>query len=368
VKFRAERDVFAEALQTAQRGVSTRPGIPALTGVQMTTDAEGLRLVTTDLEVTTEVRIPVEVAEEGTALVPSRLIAEMVKSLPPDAVEFEADASQARVSCRSFEGTIRCLSAEDFPMLREPEGVKLTVQGAAFSAAVGQVAKAASRDEARPILTGILLEAGREGLTMAATDSYRLAVRELTATGDGEAKALVPERALSEIGRAAGDGEKGEVQLILGASQAVFATAGLRLTSRLIEGEFPNYRQLIPEAGGSKLTAPRQELLEAVRRVGLLARENTSIKMELNALGARLLSSSPDLGGAVEAVEASYEGEELTVAFNPSYLGDGLGGVEGDKVFVEVRDGLKPAVLRGEGDEFTYLVMPVRLPTSAPVG
>jgi len=368
VKFRAERDAFAEALQTAQRGVSTRPGIPALTGVQITADAEGLRLVTTDLEVTTEVRLAVEVAEEGTALVPSRLIADMVKSLPPDAVEFEADSSQARISCRSFEGTIRCLAAEDFPMLREPEGVKISVEGQAFSSAVGQVAKAASRDEARPILTGVLLEANREGLTMAATDSYRLAVRELSATGDGEAKSLVPERALSEIGRAAGAEEKGEVQIVLGDSQAVFAVGGLRLTSRLIEGEFPNYRQLIPEPGGSKLTATRQDLLEAVRRVGLLARENTSIKMELNALGARLLSSSPDLGGAIEAVEASYEGDELTVAFNPGYLADGLAGVTGDRVFVEVRDGLKPAVLRGEGDEFTYLVMPVRLPASASVG
>ena len=364
MKFRAERDEFAEALQTAQRGVSSRPGIPALTGVQMTVDAEGLRLVTTDLEVTTEVRLAVEVAEEGTALVPARLIAEMVKSLPPDPVDFEADGAQAKVTCRSFEGTIRCLSAEDFPLLREPEGVKLSVEGAAFAAAVGQVAKAASRDEARPILTGVLLESNREGLTMAATDSYRLAVRELSATGDGEAKALVPERALSEIGRAAAAEDKREVSIVLGDSQAVFAAGGLRLTSRLIEGEFPNYRQLIPEPGGSKLTAQRQELLEAVRRVGLLARENTSIRFELNALGARLLSSSPDLGGAVEAVEATYEGDELTVAFNPGYLGDGLQGVEGDRVFVEVRDGLKPAVLRGEGDEFTYLVMPVRLPAS----
>lgn len=366
MKFRCERDLLAEALQTAQRGVSTRPGIPALTGVLMTAGEDGLSLVTTDLEVTTEVRVPVEVGEGGSALVPARLVAEMIKSLAPDAVELEADESRARVVCRSFEGTIRCLASEDFPVLREPEGVRVTVEGQAFAAAAGQVSRAASRDEARPILTGVLLEVNREGLTMAATDSYRLAVRELRATADGEAKALVPERALAESGRAAAAEEKGEAEIVLGQSQASFRVGGLRLTSRLIEGEFPNYRQLIPEPGGSKLTAPRQDLLEAVRRVGLLARDNAPVRLELNALGARLTSSSPDLGDAVEAMEASYEGDELTAAFNPAYLGDGLGAVEGERVFLEFRDGLKPAVIRGEDDEFTYLVMPVRLP--APVG
>jgi DNA polymerase-3 subunit beta len=199
-----------------------------------------------------------------------------------------------------------------------------------------------------------------------ATDSYRLAVREMRATGAGEAKALVPERAISEAGRAAGAEERGDVEIVLGEAQASFRAGTLRLISRLIEGEFPNYRQLIPEPGGNRLSAPRQELLEAVRRVGLLARDNTPVRMELNALGVRLSSSSPDLGGAVEAVEANYEGEEMTVAFNPAYLADGLAAVVGEKVGVEFRDGLKPGVLSGESDEFRYLVMPVRLP--APVG
>jgi DNA polymerase-3 subunit beta len=344
--------------------VSTRPGIPALTGVLMAVDPDGLRLTTTDLEVTTEVRIPVDGQEDGTALVPARLIAEMVKALPPDAVEFDADGAQAKVSCRSFEGVLRCLAAEDFPMLRGAEGVQVSVEAGAFAEGVAQVARAASRDEARPILTGVLIEATPEGITLAATDSYRLAFRELTATGGGEAKALVPERAISEAARAASGEEKGEVELVLGPAQATFKVGSLILTSRLIEGEFPNYRQLIPEPGENRLSAPRQELLEAIRRVGLLARENSPIRLELNALGARLTSSSPDLGGAVEAVEAKYEGEELTVAFNPHYVADGLAGVVGEKVQVELRDGLKPAVLRGDGDEFTYLVMPVRLPAA----
>jgi DNA polymerase-3 subunit beta len=366
VKFRCDRDLLSEALQTVQRGVSTRPGIPALTGVLMSVAESQLTLATTDLEVSTEVRIDVDARDTGSVLVPARLLADMVKSLPPDAVEIDADGSQAKVSCRSFEGTLRCLPAEDFPILRDPKGTRITVGAVEFGEAVSQAARAASKDEARPVLTGVLLEANREGLTLAATDSYRLAVREVQASGEGEATVLVPERALSEAGRAAGGEEKGEVEIILGDSQATFRVGSLRLTSRLIDEQFPNYRQLIPEPGENRLEAPRQELLEAVRRVGLLARESSPIRLELNALGVRLTSSSPDLGGAVEAVEASYQGEELTAAFNPNYLADGLAGITGEKVRVELRDGLKPALLRGDGDEFTYLVMPVRLP--APVG
>jgi DNA polymerase-3 subunit beta len=367
VKFRSDRDLLSEALQTVQRGVSTRPGIPALTGVLMTVGDGELALTTTDLEVTTEVRIGVEAKEDGSALVPARLLADMVKALPPDAVEFETDGSQAQVSCRSFEGTLRCLAAEDFPAVRDVAGVRVTVNAGAFAEAVSQVARAASRDEARPVLTGVHLEANREGLTMVATDSYRLAVRELRATADGEARALVPERAIAEAGRAAGGEEKGDVELVIGDAQAAFRVGSLRMTSRLIEGEFPNYRQLLPEPGENRLAASRVELLEAVRRVGLLARESSPVRLELNALGVRLTSQSPDLGNAVEAVEATYQGEELTVAFNPMYLGDGLAGASADRVTVELRDGLKPALIKGEGeDAFTYLVMPVRLP--APVG
>ena len=201
---------------------------------------------------------------------------------------------------------------------------------------------------------------------MAATDSYRLAVRELTATAEGEAKALVPERALSEAGRAAAGEEKGEVELFVDQGQVAFRSGRLTLTSRLIEGEFPNYRQLLPDRYESRLSASRQQLIDAVRRVGLLARESSPVKMEFNALGVRLSSSSPDLGEAMESVEAKFEGDDLTAAFNPNYLIDGLSGATGDRVQVEVRDGLKPAVVRGEEEAFVYLVMPVRLP--APVG
>jgi DNA polymerase-3 subunit beta len=367
VKFRCDRDDLSEALQTVQRGVSSRPGIPALTGVLIEASSGGtLTLTTTDLEVSARLTIDVQVTEEGTALVPARLLGDTVKSLSDAPVEFESDQSQARIRCAAYEGALRLLPAEDFPALQPPSGIRVVVEAARFAEAVGQVGRAASRDEARPVLTGVLLEVSREGVTLVATDSYRLAVRDLVATAAGEAKAIVPERAMAEAGRASQGIEKGDVELFLDESQVSFRLGALTLTSRLIEGEFPNYRALLPERYESRLTVSRQQLMDAVRRVGLLARDTSPVRLEFNALGVKLSSSSPDLGQAVEAVEASYEGEDLTAAFNPNYLSDGLAAATGESVRLEVRDGLKPGIVRGDSDEFTYLVMPVRLPT--PVG
>jgi len=367
VKFRCDRDDLSEALQTVQRGVSSRPGIPALTGVLIeATDEGSLTLTTTDLEVSARLSIEVQVGEAGIALVPARLLADTVKSLSDAPVEFETDQSQARIRCAAYEGALRLLPAEDFPAIQPPSGTRIVAEIVRFAEAVGQVARAASRDEARPVLTGVLLEVSREGVTLVATDSYRLAVRDLVATSAGEAKAIVPERALSEAGRAAQAMERGEVEVFVDESQVSFQVGPLMLTSRLIEGEFPNYRQLLPEQYESRLTVSRQQLIDAVRRVGLLARDTSPVRLEFNALGVKLSSSSPDLGQAVEAVEARYEGDEITAAFNPTYLADGLAAASGESVRLEVHDGLKPGIIRGESDEFTYLVMPVRLPT--PVG
>lgn len=367
MKIRCDRDVLSEALQTVQRGVSSRPGIPALTGVLLEAGTEtGLTLTTTDLEVSARLTIDVQVLEDGVALVPARLVADTVKSLSDAPVDIETDQSQATIRCAAYEGSLRLLPAEDFPTLKPPAGTRVVAGAGVFAEAVAQVARAASKDEARPVLTGVLLEVSHEGVTLASTDSYRLAVRDLVATSAGEARAIVPERALSEGGRAAQAAEKGDVEMFMDESQASFQIGPFTLTSRLIEGEFPNYRALLPEAYENRLTVSRQQLTDAVRRVGLLARDTTPVRLEFNALGVKLSSSSPDLGQAVEAVEARYEGEDITAAFNPHYLVDGLAAATGEMVRLEVRDGLKPGIVRGESDDFTYLVMPVRLPT--PVG
>lgn len=366
MKFRCDRDLFSEALQVVQRGISSRPGIPALTGVLMDANADGtLTLTTTDLEVSAQLAIEVTVQEPGTALVPARLLGDLVKNLAEAPVEFESSGGQATIRAAAYEGQLRLLPVDDFPVLQVPSGTVVSVDTATFGEAVSQVGRAASKDEARPVLTGVLVEVSREGIILAATDSYRLAVREITATADGEAKAIVPERALGEAGRAASADEKGTIELVLDDAQISFKIGGLRLTSRLIEGEFPNYRQLLPDGYENRLTMSRQGLMEAVRRIGLLARDNAPVRLEFNQLGVRLSSQSPDLGQSVEAVEAQYEGEEITVAFNPVYLNDGLAAASGDTIRLEVRDGLKPGVVRGDVDAFTYLVMPVRLP--APV-
>jgi DNA polymerase-3 subunit beta len=341
--------------------------MPSLTGVLLDA-AEGgtLTLTTTDLEVSAELTIDVQVEEPGSALAPARLLADIVKSQAEAPVAFETDErSQAWIRAGAYEGSLRLLPVEDFPTLHAPSGTTVTVEAGRFAEAVAQVGRAASKDEARPILTGVQLEITREGITLAATDSYRLAVRELTATAPGEAKAVVPERALGEVGRAAAADDKGDVTLTVDESQVAFTVGTLRLTSRLIEGDFPNYRTLLPEGYENRLTMSRQQLIEAVRRVGLLARDNAPVRLEFNELGVRLTSQSPDLGQSVEAIEAHYEGSELTAAFNPNYLADGLAAATGDMIRLEVRDGLKPGVVRGDNDEFTYLVMPVRIP--APV-
>jgi DNA polymerase-3 subunit beta len=365
VKFRCDRDALSEALQTVQRGVSSRPGIPALTGVLLDAEDGGrLTMTTTDLEVSARLTIDVQVSEPGLALIPARLLADTVKSLSDAPVDVETDQSQARIRCAAYEGVLRLLPAEDFPGLQEPGGTRVEAEAGAFAEAVSQVARAASRDEARPVLTGVLVEVSREGCVLAATDSYRLAVRDLVASADGEAKAIVPERAFSEAGRAAATDEKGKVEILVDDAQVSFRAGGLTLTSRLIEGEFPNYRQLLPDTHESRLTVSRQQFLDAVRRVGLLARDTTPVRLEFNALGVKLSSSSPDLGQAVETVEARYEGEDLTVAFNPQYLIDGLTAAVGESIRLDVRDGLKPGVVHGESDGYAYLVMPVRLPAA----
>src|SRR5262245_4853232 len=222
MKFRCDRDAFSEALQTVQRAVSSRPGIPALAGVLLTASGGELVLATTDLEVSARLRLEVQVQEEGVALVPARLLADMVKSFDEAPVDVEEQGGQARIVCNNYEGTLRCLPAEDFPALQDPSGTRVVVKASELAEGIGQVARAASRDEARPILTGVLLEISREGLTLVATDSYRLAVRELTATSEGEAKALVPERALSEVARAAASEEKGQIELFVEQSQVAF--------------------------------------------------------------------------------------------------------------------------------------------------
>jgi DNA polymerase-3 subunit beta len=225
------------------------------------------------------------------------------------------------------------------------------------------VVRAASTDEARPILTGVLLTAENGGLRMVATDSYRLAVRDLAdhQVLGADQKVLVPGRALSELQRLVGGGE--ELTMRLGDRDATFEVGGTRLSTRLIEGEFPNYRQLIPASHPNTLTVEREPLLEAIRRVKILAKDATPVRLQMGGDTLRLTAITQDVGNASEELDATYEGTELTVAFNPDYFASGVEACSADSITLSTLDSLKPAVVRGVGhDDYLYLLMPVRVP------
>lgn len=362
MKIGIERDTFADVVGWVLRSVSARATLPALGGVMIDASGKQIRFAGTDLELAGEAVVDAAVDEAGSVVLPGRVLGEIARALPAGAVRLETTGGQVVLTCGSASFTLRALPVEDFPALATPQGAPGGSVGAPlFSAAVGQVTRAASHDEARPVLTGTLIDSTATKITLVSTDSYRLAVREIEWSGPAEpVKRVVPARALSEATRAT-DAD-GAVAISLGESQASFAVAGRRLTTRLIEGEFPNWNQLIPAELPNTLRIEREAFAEAVRRVGILAQSGAPVRIELSDDGARLAAGSQDVGEASELVDGKFEGDGFTIAFNPAYLLDGINAVEGSEVVLAARDGLKPAVLRAPDDaSFTYLVMPVRI-------
>jgi DNA polymerase-3 subunit beta len=336
--------------------------MPVLSGIRAQLAGNALQLTGSDTDLTIEVAITVNGESDGVVVLPGRLASEIVRALPAGAVVVDIDEEEATITSGRAEFTIRVLPAEEYPRLPEPAGDPLTISASNLSTALKQVVTAASSDDARPILTGVLLAAEEGGLRLVATDSYRLAVRDLPGTNvlsEGQ-QVLVPSRALSELARVLTGAD--DVELRLGERDASFQVGTTRLTTRLIEGEFPNYRGLIPASYPNKLTVGREALLEAVRRVKLMAREATPVRMVMRTDGLELVAITQDVGQAHEELDAKYEGTELTVAFNPEYLVDGVDVTPGDEVVVSTLDALKPAVIRSsDGGDFLYLLMPVRV-------
>jgi DNA polymerase-3 subunit beta len=363
VKFRAERDVLLDALATAARAAATRGGaMPALSGVRLEVKADVLHLAGSDLDLTFQVEAAVSGIDDGVCVIPARLGTDIVRALEPGAVTFAMEGGEAQISAGRSQFTVRVLPAEEFLRLPVPTGDAVTLDSAALAAALSQVVRAASKDDARPILAGVLMTAEPAGLRLVATDSYRLAMRDLPGTtllAEGQ-HVLVPARALGELGRVLSNAE--QVTLRLGHDQASFEVSSVRVTTRLIEGDFPNYRQLVPSGYPNRLTVGKEPLLDAVRRVKLLAREATPIRMALRPDGLELTAVTHDVGQAREDLDAKYEGSEMVVAFNPEFLIDGVEATPGDEVLLETLDALKPATLRAtEGTDFLYLLMPVRV-------
>lgn len=365
MKFRCERDVLVEALGTAGRATASRGGaLPVLAGIRTELVGDALTLTGHDLELTISVTVRDGVSGEtdGVAVLPARLVSDVVRSLPSGAVEVEVSGDQARISAGRSEFALRVFPADEFPRLPEPTGEGVTLDAAEFAAALRQVVPAASTDDARPILTGVLVTAEEGGLRLVATDSFRLAVRDLPGQSvlAEDQSVLVPSRALGDLTKVLGG--VGELTLRLGERDASFEAGDVRLTTMLIEGAFPNYRGLIPQSHPNRLTVSREGLLEALRRVKLLAREATPVRLAMSAEGLELVAVTQDVGQAHESLDAKFEGSELTVAFNPEYLVQGVEVLPGDEVLIETVDSLKPALVRSpEHPEFLYLLMPVRV-------
>lgn len=369
MKFRCERDLLVEALGTAGRAATNRgAAMPVLSGVRLALKGSRLELTGSDLELTITVEADVDGQGDGVAVVPGRIASEVVRSLEPGAVTITVEGDEAHISAGRFQSSIRLLPADEYPRLPDPAEQAVTLEPSDLADALRQVVPAASGDDARPILTGVLFAAEEGGLRLVATDSYRLAVRDLPGTSvlRDDQTVLVPSRALKEVERSLGSAKS--LTLRLGEREATFEIASseghpaIRLTTRLIEGEFPNYRGLIPPTYPNRLTVGREQLLDAVRRVKLMAREATPVRLSMSADGLELIAITQDVGQASEQLDAAYEGTDLTVAFNPEYLLEGVGVAPGDEVTLETTDAQKPAVLRGtNGAAFLYLLMPVRV-------
>jgi DNA polymerase-3 subunit beta len=384
VKFRCERDALSEAISSAGRAVASRSGaLPILSGLLVRTSQDQIDLAGSDLELTIRVSAPAECDDEGAAVLPARLFGDIVRSLEPGAVSVDVGEDEARIKSGRSEFSLRVLAAEDFPRLPEVAGSGVRMDAAALAEALRQVIPAASRDDARPILTGVLLVAEGSGLRLVATDSYRLGVRDLPgesvlaahlsgAAAEGR-HVLVPAKALGELQRLLGSGgapgsaapgTENQVELSFSDRDACFDTGRARVSTRLIEGQFPNYQQLIPSGYPNRLVVPREAFMEAVKRVRLIGRDrdNAPIRLMMSAAGLELQTIVHDVGQATETLDAKYEGTETTIAFNPEFLLDGLGAISADEVSVETLDTSKPAIVRSaEGGDFLYLLMPVRV-------
>jgi DNA polymerase-3 subunit beta len=363
MKFRAERDALLEAITTAGRAAATRgTALPALTGIRLEVVGDQLHLAGTDLDVTIQVQMSVAAGDPGVCVIPARLATDIVRGLDPGSVSFEVDENEARIAAGPTHYAVRVLPPEEFLRLPQPSGDAVTLAASDFADALRQVVPAASRDEARPILTGVLMAAEAGGLRLVATDSYRLAVRDLPGTSvlqEGQT-VLVPSRALAELNRVVAGAD--QVTLRLASDEATFEVGENRLTTRLIEGDFPNYRQLIPQSYPNRLIVGKEPFLNAIRRVKLLAKDATPVRLTLRPDGLELVAVTQDVGQAREDLEAKYEGGEMVVAFNPEFLIDGVEAITGDEVQLDTLDALKPATVRStENPNYLYLLMPVRV-------
>ena len=367
MKLSTARDALFTQLQTVTRAASTRSAIQALSGVQLIAGPDGIELRATDMEIGLRVPVEGEVVREGAVVLPARLLVDVIRALPGSDVSLELRTAEQDVELKGGNATfhIRTLRLEDFPPFPEAEGDgRVEVPGPAFVETVLKVARSASRDETRPVLTGILVSASTDELRMVATDSYRLSVKEtrLESALEGAFEANVPARALQELTRIVQHGGAEGLFVSVRANQVVFEAAGVVLSSRLIDGQFPNYRQLLPDAYEHELQLAGTEITEVVRRISLLAQKNAPLRLAFSEGELTVSARTPDVGEARETVPVPFQGEPLEIGFNPEFLRDGLEALEGGDVLLKLISPLRPGLIQAaDGSGFQYLLMPIRL-------
>jgi DNA polymerase-3 subunit beta len=375
VKIQVERDVLAEAVAWTARALPARPTVPVLAGMRLHAGAE-LTLSSFDYDVSAEARIAVTAEEEGSVLVSGRLLAEISRSLPSRPVQISSDSGRAVLTCGSSTFTLLTMPEDEYPALPEMPPTAGSVGSDAFASAVSQSATAAGRDDTLPALTGVRIEIEGDAITLISTDRYRLAMRELRwtpARPDMSAAVLVPARALAETARSLTSGAEVSIALALpgdggsgGDGMIGFEGAGRRTTTRLLGGEFPRYQALLPTHVNSVAEISTAQLAEAVKRVSLVAERNTAVRLAFTPGELVLEAGTGDEAQAVEILEASYEGDDLSVAFNPQYLLDGLAAIDSDMARISFTEPGKPALITGKPSpdgqpDYRYLLMPIRL-------
>jgi DNA polymerase-3 subunit beta len=367
LKLSIKRDEFVSKLSIVSRAVSTRAATQSLSGILIVVDESGaVRLSATDLEIGLQTALDADADGHGSTLLPGRLLSELARSLGDESVQLELRESERDVEIRSgsYSTHLRVLPAEDFPKFPAQAEAPLRIPATALAETAEVVARAASRDDMRPVLTGVLVTAAGEEMTMVATDSYRLAVKrtKLEPALDGELEANIPARALRELGRIIGADGVDEVEVGLLPNQAVFRVGAILLNTRLIDGQFPNFRQLLPESYEHDVRLTRGEFLDVTRRVSQLAQRNAPLRLSFASSELTVAASTPDVGDAEESMPVSFDGEPLEIGFNPEFLKEGIESVEGDEVMLRLISPLRPGLLQPvDNEDFRYLVMPIRL-------
>jgi DNA polymerase-3 subunit beta len=358
------KDELVSALGVVSRAVSTRTSVQILSGILIEAQDGELRLAATDMELSLRATAAAQTEGDGSIVLPGKTFTDIAKLLPGDEVVIEHKPAESvvHITAGSAEYTLHTYNPEDFPRLPELEATAtFAVDRESLLETIHRVARAASRDESRPVLTGILVSFTGGKIVMAATDSYRLAVKETELTGSApELEAIVPSRALQELARVATSGDTVEVGVH--ENQVLFSLDGVWLTTRRIDGQFPNYRQLLPEAFEHELTLPRAELLDVVRRAAVMIQRATPLQLRFAEGELTVIARTHDVGESKESMPVGFTGDTLEIGFNADFLRDGLESMDGDDVRFKLISPLRPAVIQGEGDDFTYLVMPIRLP------